>query len=151
LRLHELIPVQQIRVGLRAGSKREIIEQLVALLPLADSGNRSAVLDVVMERESVLTTGIGRGVAVPHGKTPAVDGLMASMAIHADGLPFEAIDGQPCTIFILLVSHPDNSGPHIRALAQVARMLNQEKLKRAFIEAPTAEAVVEAFRAGEAQ
>lgn len=149
MRLSELIPAQQIRVGLRARNKREAIEELVGLLPIEDPRRRDAVVDAVMERESVLSTGIGRGVAVPHGKTSVVGGLMASMAVHEEGLPYDAVDGQPCRILILLVSNPDNPGPHIRALAQVARLLNQERYKSAFTDARTPEEVVEVFRSGE--
>jgi mannitol/fructose-specific phosphotransferase system IIA component (Ntr-type) len=149
MRLSELLPPAQVRVGLAARSKREAIEELVGLLPLAEGADRLSVVAAVLEREAVLSTGIGRGVAVPHGKTPAVDRLMASMAILPEGLAFDAVDGQPCRILFLLVSHPDTPGPHIRALAQVARVLNQEGAKRALSAARSAEEAVAVFREDE--
>ena len=151
MRLSELLPPSQVRVGLAARTKREAIEELVALLPLEGAEQRASVLGAVLEREAVLTTGIGRGVAVPHGKSAAVPRLMAAIAIHATGIPYEAVDGQPCHILFLLVSHPDNSGPHIRALAQVARVLNQERAKRTLVEAKTPEDVVAVFRDDESR
>lgn len=145
MRLSDLLPTSQIRVGLVADSKLDAIRQLVGLLPLSEGVDPERVLEAVLERESVLSTGIGRGVAVPHGKTPAVPRLMAAMATCPSGLAFEAVDGEPCRILFLLVSNPDNSGPHIRALAQVARVLNQEKAKRALAGARTPEEAVAVF------
>jgi mannitol/fructose-specific phosphotransferase system IIA component (Ntr-type) len=149
MRLSELLPPNQVRVGLHARTKREAIEELVDLLPLAPGADRGAVITAVLDREAVLSTGIGRGVAVPHGKTSAVDRLMASMAIAPDGLAFDAVDGLPCRILFLLVSHPDTPGPHIRALAQVARVLNQEQAKRALSVARNPEEAVAVFREDE--
>src|SRR5688572_15765117 len=90
VRLSELIPPRQIRIGLEAATKREAIEALVALLPLPDPARRAEVVAAVLEREAALSTGIGRGVAVPHGKTPAVPGLMAALGTIPGGLPFDA-------------------------------------------------------------
>jgi len=147
MRLSDLLPMAQIRVGLRARTKREAIEELVSLLPLpGNNGCRESVIRAVLERESVLSTGIGQGVAVPHGKCAAVPRLMAAMAVVPEGLSFDAIDGKPCRILFLLVSNPDNSGPHIRALAQVARVLNQEKAKKALACATCPEEIVAVFR-----
>ena len=115
------------------------------LLPLPADSDRECVVQAVLERESLMSTGIGRGVAVPHGKTPEVPRLMAAMATCPGGLAFDAVDGEPCRILFLLVSHPDDSGPHIRALAQVARVLNQERAKRGLAEARTPEDVVAVF------
>lgn len=149
MRLSELLPASQIRIGLLASTKREAIEELVSLLPLPGGTGGAEVVRAVLERESVLSTGIGRGVAVPHGKTEAVPRLMASLATCPGGLAFEAVDGEPCRILFLLVSRPDESGPHIRALAQVARVLNQEKAKRALAEAKSPEEIVAVFREDE--
>ncbi len=145
MRLSDLLPPAQIRIGLLARTKDEALEELVGLLPLPDTSRRGEVLSAVRTREAELSTGIGRGVAIPHGKTPAVPRLMASFATRPDGLAYDAVDGKPCTLFLLLVSHPDNHGPHIRALAQVARILNQERNKRVLAAARTPEDVLSVF------
>lgn len=149
LRLSDLLPAAQIRIDLPAATKREAIEALVALLPIPDPSRRREVVAAVLERESALSTGIGRGVAVPHGKTPAVPRLMAALGTVPGGLPFDAVDGEPCRIFILLVSDPESAGPHVRALAQVARILNREAAKRALVGARTPEEVQAVFREDE--
>jgi PTS system nitrogen regulatory IIA component len=142
LRLSELIPAAQIRIGLPATTKREVIEALVDLLPVPDPARRREVVAAVLEREATLSTGIGRGVAVPHGRTPAVPRLMAAFGTIPAGLPFDAVDGLPCSLFILLVSDPADSGPHVRALAHVARVLNREAAKRALAAAGSPEEVL---------
>ena len=149
MRLSELIPAPQIRIDLAATTKREAIESLVALLPLPDPGRRAEVVAAVLEREATLSTGIGRGVAVPHGRSGAVPRLMGALGTIPAGIPFDAVDGQPCRIFLLLVSDPAGSGPHVRALAHVARVLTQEAAKRALIAARSAEDVLAVFRADE--
>jgi mannitol/fructose-specific phosphotransferase system IIA component (Ntr-type) len=149
MRLSELIPPAQVRIGLRAKSKREVVEELVSLLPLPAEDGRPEVVSAVLDRESVLSTGIGRGVAVPHGKTPAVPRLMAALGVAPEGLPYDAVDGEPCRIFFLLVSPPESAGPHVRALAQVARVLNHAAAKRALAGARTAEEAVAVFREDE--
>jgi len=149
LRLSELFPPEQVRIGLQARTKQEAIEELVGLLPLPEPERRAEVVRAVLERESVLSTGIGRGVAVPHGKTAAVPRLMGALGTVPGGLPFDAVDGEPCRILILLVSDPDNAGPHVRALAQVARVLNQEKAKRGLAEARSAGDVAAVFQEDE--
>jgi mannitol/fructose-specific phosphotransferase system IIA component (Ntr-type) len=145
MRLSELIPPAQVRIGLRAKTKPEVIEELVSLLPLPEGKDRAEVLAAVLDREAVLSTGIGRGVAVPHGKSPAVPRLMAALGVASSGLPFDAVDGQPCNIFFLLVSPPESAGPHVRALAQVARVLNHAAAKRELATARTAEEAVAVF------
>jgi len=149
MRLSDLIPPSQVRIGLRAKSKREVIEELVSLLPLPAGNGRADVLAAVLDRESVLSTGIGRGVALPHGKTPAVPRLMGALGTCPEGLDFDAADGQPCLVFLLLVSPPESAGPHVRALAQVARVLNQAGAKKALAGAKTPEEVVAVFREDE--
>jgi PTS system fructose-specific IIA component len=144
VRLSTLLPPSQIRIGLHARTKRDVIAELAGLLPLSD-GARGDAVAAVLERESVLSTGIGRGVAVPHGKTSAVPGLLAALAVCADGLPFDAVDGLPCRIFFLLVSHPDDPAPHVRVLADVARLLNREEAKAALLAARSPEEAAAVF------
>jgi mannitol/fructose-specific phosphotransferase system IIA component (Ntr-type) len=149
LRLSELLPPAQVRIGLRASSKSEAIEELVGLLPLPDAAARAEVVRAVLERESSLSTGIGRGVAIPHGKTAAVPRLMAAFGTAPAGLPFDAVDGRPCDLFLLLVSDPEGPGTHVRALAQVARVLNREAARNALAGARTPDEVIAVFREDE--
>lgn len=89
----------------------------------------------MLEREKIMSTGIGDGIAIPHGKSDAVTELSAALGIHKRGVDFEALDGEPAFVFFLLVSPANVSGPHIRALARISRMLKNDGFKKKLIEA----------------
>ena len=119
----------------RPTTKAEAIGELVTLL--ADNGELTdpkKVLDAVLEREATRTTGIGNGLAIPHGKCTGTDHLV--MAIGRPGTPidFQAIDGRPVNLIWLLASPPDKTGPHIHALARISRLMTIDKFRHALAE-----------------
>jgi mannitol/fructose-specific phosphotransferase system IIA component (Ntr-type) len=149
MKLTDLLNPEQIRVPLRSSDKQGIIEELVSLLPInGDSHGR--VLEAVMERERVMSTGIGRCVAIPHGKTEAVKGMMGAFGRTSAPVPFDAIDDEPIQLCFLIVSEPRTTGPHIRTLAQISRVLNNARCKEALLRAESPEDVLAIFREDEA-
>lgn len=132
MRLSEILKPENIKVSLQSVNKTEAITELVELLAanheLTDQGK---VLDSVLEREATRTTGIGNGLAIPHGKCNGVDHLV--MAIGKAGAPidFQAIDGRPVTLIWLLASPPDKTGPHITALARISKLMTIDKFRQA--------------------
>jgi mannitol/fructose-specific phosphotransferase system IIA component (Ntr-type) len=96
--------------------------------------------DAVFTRERTRSTGIGAGIAIPHGKCKAVKELVMALGITAEPIDFQSVDEKPVSIIILLVSPLDQTGPHIQALAQISRLMLDETFKRALEQAPTAEA-----------
>lgn len=151
MRLSTLLPTAQIRVPLAASSKAEAIDELLALLPLSDAAQSGAAREAVLTREADGCTGIGRGVAIPHGKTAAVAHHVCAFGVSREGVDFEAIDGLPCRIFFLCVSNPKDAGEHVRVLSQVARVLNDARARAALEGAATAEAVRQVFLDDEAR
>ncbi len=152
MRLSEILKIENIRVPLQATTKNAAIEELVNLL--ASNGaitDAKKVLEAVLERESTRTTGIGKGLAVPHGKTTGTPALV--MAIGKAGTPidFQAIDGRPVTVIWLLSSPPDKTVPHIHALANISRMMNVDKFRASLNTANSAEEIMQIIRAQEAQ
>ncbi len=146
--LGELLKPECVIIGLDKGTKREIVERLVAALPLSGENNgRDEILEAVMAREAIMSTGIGRGVAIPHAKTDRVDGLMVSVGIAKRPIPFDAIDDQPCRIFILVVSDPAATSPHVRVLSHISRILNDPRQKEALENADTPSKVIAALTA----
>lgn len=145
MKLSQLLPAAQIRVPLRATTKDEAIAELLSLLPLGTDGQRSDVRDAVLAREQELSTGIGRGVAIPHGKTTAVERHTCAFGIAAAPIAFDAIDGQPCSIFFLCVSNPRDSSEHVRMLLRVARVLNNPAARAALETAATPDALRQVF------
>lgn len=145
MKLSALLPAAQISVPLAASSKNEAIEELLALLPLEGEEERRLVRESVLQRELELSTGIGRGVAIPHGKTTVVTRHVCAFGVAREGVDFGAVDGLPCRIFFLCVSHPKHALEHVRVLAQVARVLNNQIARGALEQAVTADDVRAVF------
>lgn len=144
--LLDILSVKSAIVGLKGESKDDIIEELVDSLEVGASiTDRDKVLQAVLEREKIMSTGIGDGIAIPHGKSDAVVELAAALGIHKRGADFEALDGEPTFVFFLLVSPASISGPHIKALARISRMLKNDSFKKKLIEAGSAEQIIEAI------
>ena len=141
--LLDILSLQSTVVGLKGESKDEIIEELVDTLDVGTAiTDRDKVLTAVLEREKIMSTGIGDGIAIPHGKSDAVVQLTASLGTHRRGVDFEALDGEPAHVFFLLVSPANVSGPHIRALARISRMLKNDTFKKKLVEAASAEEII---------
>ncbi|UCF97047.1 MAG: PTS sugar transporter subunit IIA [Spirochaetaceae bacterium] len=144
--LVDLIRPEVVKVPLVSTTKPEVIRELVEVL--RDSGKIAdveAVYDALMKRESLGSTGLEQGIAVPHAKTPSVNSLTIALGISPKGIDFQAIDGNPSKLFFLLLAPPDQSGPHIEALADIARITKSQAFCRTVIGATTPAEVVELF------
>jgi PTS system fructose-specific IIC component len=145
--LYELLDAKSIITELQADTKEGVIEELVDVLERAGRiSDRTAVLDAVMERESQMSTGLEEGVAVPHAKSSAVSMLTAALGIKRQGLDFDSADGKPTRIVFLLIAEKNNPGPHVRALAQLARLLSDPVMRSALINAKTPEEIVQIIK-----
>jgi nitrogen PTS system EIIA component len=130
MHLSELLNEKAIRLSLQARDKESCIKELVQLLETAHNVNtRGEILSKVLQRESMMSTGIGNGVAIPHGKTRLLDHLLAACGVSQTGIDFDSMDGEPATLFILLVSPESLRGPHVKALANVSRLLKEESVR----------------------
>jgi fructose-specific phosphotransferase system IIA component len=140
MRLSEILKPQNIRASLQANTKTDAIAELVDMLgangELAEKGK---VLDSVLEREQTRTTGIGNGLAIPHGKCNGVDHLVMAIGRASTPIDFQAIDGRPVTLIWLLASPPDKTGPHITALARISKLMTIDKFRRSVNDAKTSE------------
>ena len=148
--LLDILSPRSVLVGLRGETKEEIIRELVDSL---ESGtvvtNREKVLQAVVEREKIMSTGIGDGIAIPHGKSDAITHLAAALGVHKRGVDFEALDGEPAYVFFLLVSPANVSGPHIKALARISRLLKNDDFKKRLIAAADAAEIMHLIEAEE--
>jgi mannitol/fructose-specific phosphotransferase system IIA component (Ntr-type) len=131
VKLSALLPPAQVRVPLSATTKSEAIDELLAAIPFESEAQRLAARDAVFLRERELSTGIGRGVVVPHGRTVAVERHHCAFGISAAPIDCDAIDGVPCRIFFLCVSAEHDAATHVRVLSQVARVLNNKATRQA--------------------
>lgn len=147
MKLADLIRPEGIRVALAAREKEAAIDELVDLLCRAEKvKDRAAVAKAVREREALMSTGIGHGIGIPHAKTNTVDRLVAVFARSAEGVSFDALDGAPVHLFFLLVAPEDQSGPHVKALARISRLLKHVHFRDALMRAGSAEDVAAAIR-----
>ncbi len=142
MRVTDILKPECIRVPLEATTKQAAIFELIDLI--AEKHNittKTELRDAVWQRESTRSTGIGHGIAIPHGKTSGCTTLCLAIGITKTPIEFNAIDLKPVSLIILLISPPDQPGPHIQALAKISRMLNGERFRTALKSAPDAAAV----------
>jgi mannitol/fructose-specific phosphotransferase system IIA component (Ntr-type) len=146
MRLADILSPECVKVPLESADKRGLIEEMVDLLDAAGVlTDRDQMLQATLQREATRTTGIGGGLAIPHGKCSAVSKLVMAVGKTAEPVDFEAIDGQPVTFVIYLASPPDKTGPHIQALARISRLTSDGGFRRALDAADSAEAVYDLF------
>ena len=140
MRLSELLTPDRIRVPIRAQSKEGVLRELVELL-VGGGGNGAVpdVLQAVMERERQFPTGIGYGVAVPHGKTPALANLVAVAGTARTPVPYETVDGEPVRLFFLLAGPESAAGAHVKALSRISRLVRREPVRGKLLSARTPE------------
>jgi PTS system nitrogen regulatory IIA component len=152
MKLSDLVNDKAISTSLKSTTKKEVIKELVGLLEKAH-GLRTGgeILEKVVERESTMSTGIGNGVAIPHGKARSIDTLVASCGISPKGIDFQSVDGVAVRLFILLVSPEELRGPHVRALANISRLLKEESVREHLKKCTSPQEFLEVLKQAEAQ
>jgi mannitol/fructose-specific phosphotransferase system IIA component (Ntr-type) len=151
MRLSELLNPLAISPRLKARAKREAIAELVDLLETAHGlSSHGEILDRVLRREAMMSTGIGNGIAIPHGKARMVDRLVAACGVSTEGVEFESVDGEPASLLILLVAPESGGAMHVKVLANISRLLKEESVRRSLRDAGSADAFLAALKAAEA-
>ena len=141
MKFADFICEEAIAAQLAADDKESVIAEMVDSLVSAGKitdEDRDSIVKAIMKREELGSTGIGRGVAVPHTKHPSVDRLVGTVAISAEGVDFDSLDGEKVQLFFLLISPPDRPGDHLRALENISRQLRDDTFCRFLKQAKTA-------------
>lgn len=142
MNLTDILSPSCIKAPLAAKTKQGVIEELVDLLAAAAKVKEpKALKDAVWARECTRTTGIGLGLAIPHGKCPGMTALSMAIGKPATPMDFESIDGQPVRLIVLLASPPDKTNDHIQALARVSRMILVDSFRERIYAAGSAEEI----------
>lgn len=150
MQLSDIVSVEKIKVPMVAKSKRQAIEELVdVLIAAGDVSSREIALSAVLEREKTRTTGIGNGLAIPHGKCSAVNQVVMALGRPANGIDFESVDEKPVNLVILLLSPMDMIGPHIQALARISRLMSIDGLRKQITCAQEPAQIMQALRDAE--
>lgn len=146
MKLLDLLSVDSIIPDLKALDKssviNELVDKLVEIGKVTDN-DKESVLSAVLEREKIMSTGIGNGIAIPHGKTDAVDDMVAIYGRSVQGIEYESLDDEKSYIFFLLVTPKDMSGPHVKILARISRLLRHDYFREALLKADTTEKIIE--------
>lgn len=139
--LQQVFTPGRIKIGLESEEKDELFEELVDLVASHDKRAfpRGAAMAAIKEREAKMSTGIKKGIALPHGKAEGVEGLVGAIGISRRGIDYDALDGEPVFLVFLLVSSPNDSELHLRALKRLARLLDDAEFYTSLVACETPE------------
>ncbi len=150
MNLLDILSLPTIRSPLSARDKLGVIHELVDVLASAGHvTDPKALKDAVWARECARTTGVGLGLAIPHGKCAGMTGLAMAIGKPAEPMDFEAIDKQPVRLIVLLASPPDKTSDHIQALAKISRLMTMDAFREKMYGAPSAEAIYDLIKSQE--
>ncbi len=141
--LKQIITRDTIAVGIAGKTKEEIIDKLLDILFKAGKiDDKKAAMDAVMERERKMSTGMKQGIAIPHGKSAIVKDLVACIGISKAPVEFDSLDHEPCRIFIMTLSPPDKTGPHLQFLAEVSLLFKSAEKREKLLTATSSQEVL---------
>jgi PTS system fructose-specific IIA component/PTS system nitrogen regulatory IIA component len=146
MKLSDFVVRDAILTDLRAATKEAAIRSMVESLSRSGhikGADQEGIIAAILKREELGSTGIGKGVAVPHTKHPSVDKLVATIALSKEGVEFASLDGESVHILFLLVSPPDRPGDHLRALENISRHLRNDNFCNFLRQALSAQGVIE--------
>ena len=129
MQIMDFLSKKAIITDIKSIKKEEVIRELLDALINAgeiEKRYRNKLMDALMARESLGSTAIGQGIAIPHAKSDCVDKLVAAFGLSKKGVDFDSLDGEPAYIFFLLVAPQDSAGPHLKALARISRLLKDK-------------------------
>jgi len=148
--ISDLLEADSIYVGVSASDKADLLQQLIDSFGGRDGvGDLQALGDAVLEREAMLSTGVGDGIALPHAKTPAVTKTLAVFATTATPIAYDSFDNKPVRLIFMLIGPPSASREHVRILGRISRLLQREPVRQRLINALTAEEIISILQTAE--
>ncbi|MGK9368526.1 PTS sugar transporter subunit IIA [Melioribacter sp. Ez-97] len=146
MKVSEILQPDKIIPSLKGRSKTEVINELVDLFKDDERvKDLEGVREAVHEREKIMSTGVGKGFAIPHAKSNGVNDIIAAFGKLDEPIDFQALDGQPVNLVFLLVGKENLVGPHIKLLSRISRMMNNEEFRENLAKARTAEEIYNLF------
>jgi len=150
MKITDFLKEDCVIVNLKSRDKKGAIAELLSLLEKNKYIKESKkILETVMEREKLGSTGIGQGIAVPHAKTEQIDNLVGALGISQNGVDFDSLDGEPVYIIFLLLAPTKSIGLHLKALAKIARLLKDRVFRNALRECKTPEEAIKIIKEDE--
>jgi PTS system nitrogen regulatory IIA component len=146
MKIMDILVTDAVILNLGVGSKREVLAEMAGALAKVEPQIEAArLLEVLLEREALQSTGIGDGVAIPHGKMAGLDRLVATFARSKEGVDFESIDHQPTHHFFLLVVPEHSGGQYLKALARISRFFRDAAFRQQLADAQTQADIIRAI------
>jgi len=142
MRITELMDKNLIISELHSETKKEVLKELVDCITKKELGiDGNDLLRVLLEREELGSTGIGDGIAIPHGKVKKIEDLMVSFGRSLGGVDFQSMDGKPTHIIFLLIAPENSAGIHLKALARLSRLLKDSRFRKNIMEADSSQEI----------
>ncbi len=151
MKISDILDETRILTNMEGDSKSDVINSLIDLVAVSPKVlDKEKVKEAIFEREKIMSTGVGNGFAIPHGKTDAVSDIVAAFAVTKKPIDYEALDEQPVRLIFLLIGKANMVGPHIKLLSRISRLMNKEEFRKKLLEAAEPKDVMEIFRTEEA-
>ncbi len=136
---------ERVTVTLEGADKASVLQELAGLLS-DDSVTREAVLESLLAREQLASTGVGSGVAIPHGRVAGLDSLRAAIGIHKKGVAFDAVDGEPVHVLVAILAPEGQPSQHLKTLAAASKVLRQDAVRKQLVASASPRDAIEALR-----
>jgi fructose-specific phosphotransferase system IIA component len=151
MKISDILTEDLVVTHLEGNSKRDVIDAMVDIVARSPKvQDVEKVRAAIFEREKIMSTGVGNGFAIPHGKTDAVTDIVAAFAVTAEPIDYESLDEKPVRLVFLLVGKDNLVGPHIKLLSRISRLMNKEEFRNRLLQVPTSREILELFRQEEA-
>ncbi|MCK5573294.1 MAG: PTS sugar transporter subunit IIA [Bacteroidetes bacterium] len=147
MKISDILNQEMVVTGLEGSSKNDIIDSMIDLVATSPKVlDKEKVRKAIFEREKIMSTGVGNGFAIPHGKTDAVSDIVAAFAVTEDPIDYESLDEKPVRLVFLLVGKDNLVGPHIKLLSRISRLMNKEDFRRRLLDMNSPGEILESFR-----
>ncbi|MDI6765577.1 MAG: PTS sugar transporter subunit IIA [Bacteroidota bacterium] len=151
MKISDILDERTVVSNLPGSSKEDIIEGLIEVVSQSPKVlNIEKVRTAIFEREKIMSTGVGNGFAIPHGKTDAVSDIVAAFGITAEPIQYQSLDEKPVRLVFLLVGKDNLVGPHIKLLSRISRLMNKEEFRNKLLETTTPQEIIATFKQEEA-
>ena len=151
MKISDILTENLVVIGLEGDSKDEIINSMIDVVSASTKVlDKDKVREAILEREKIMSTGVGNGFAIPHGKTDAVSDIVAAFAVTANPIDYHSLDEKPVRLVFLLVGKDNMVGPHIKLLSRISRLMNKEEFRKRLLELKSSKEVLDLFKEEEA-
>lgn len=151
MKISDILEEKLVMTNLQGNSKEDIINTMVNLVGQSPKViDKEKVRSAIFEREKIMSTGVGNGFAIPHGKTDAVSEIVAAFGITAEPINYQSLDEKPVRLVFLLVGRDNLVGPHIKLLSRISRLMNKEEFRNKLLGLQTPKEVIDTFKQEEA-